>query len=64
MKKELSIKELQERIDRLEEIIFNLDLIDHWTSKDSELFSKYNEELRQLKELVIKELIKDNKINK
>lgn len=58
MKKELSIKELQERIDRLEEVIFNLDLIDHWTSKDSELFSKYNEELRQLKELVIKELTK------
>lgn len=58
MKKELSIKELQERINRLEEVIFNLDLIDHWTSKDSELFSKYNEELRQLKELVIKELTK------
>lgn len=58
MKKELNIKELQERINRLEEVIFNLDLIDHWTSKDSELFSKYNEELRQLKELVIKELTK------
>ncbi len=58
MKKELSIKELQERIDKLEEVIFHLDLIDHWTSNDSELFDKYNEELRQLKELVIKELTK------
>lgn len=58
MKKELSIKELQERIDKLEEIIFHLDLIDHWTSNDSELFDKYNEELRRLKELVIKELTK------
>lgn len=58
MKKELSIKELQEKIDKLEEVIFHLDLIDHWTSNDSELFDKYNEELRQLKELVIKELTK------
>lgn len=54
--KEKNIKELQERIDQLESIIFNLDLIDHWTSKDTELFEKYNKELRQLKELVINEL--------
>lgn len=56
--KEKNIKELQERIDKLENIIFNLDLIDHWTNKDTELFEKYNKELRQLKELVINELIR------
>lgn len=31
--KEKNIKELQEKIDQLENIIFNLDLIDHWTKK-------------------------------
>lgn len=56
--KEKNIKELQERIDKLENIIFNLDLIDYWTNKDTELFEKYNKELRQLKELVINELIR------
>ena len=56
--REKNIKELQEKIDQLENIIFNLDLIDHWTKKDTELFEKYNKELRQLKELVINELIR------
>lgn len=56
--KEKNIKELQEKIDQLENIIFNLDLIDHWTKRDAELFEKYNKELRQLKELVINELIR------
>lgn len=54
--KEKNIKELQERISQLENIIFSLDLIDHWTRKDTELFEKYNKELAQLKELVINEL--------
>ena len=54
--KEKNIKELQERISQLENIIFSLDLIDHWTRKDTELFKKYNKELTQLKELVINEL--------
>ena len=55
-KKKKNIKELQERISQLENIIFSLDLIDHWTRKDTELFEKYNKELTQLKELVINEL--------
>jgi len=54
--KEKNIKELQERISQLENIIFSLDLIDHWTRKDTELFEKYNKELTQLKDLVINEL--------
>ena len=54
--KEKNIKELQERISQLENIIFSLDLIDHWTRKDTELFERYNKELTQLKELVINEL--------
>ena len=56
--KEKNIKELQERISQLENIIFSLDLIDHWTREDTELFEKYNKELTQLKELVINELIR------
>ena len=54
--KEKNIKELQERISQLENIIFSLDLIDHWTREDTELIEKYNKELTQLKELVINEL--------
>ena len=56
--KEKNIKELQEKISQLENIIFSLDLIDHWTREDTELFEKYNKELTQLKELVINELIR------
>ena len=56
LKEEKNIKELQEKISQLENIIFSLDLIDHWTRKDTELFEKYNKELTQLKELVINEL--------
>ena len=54
--REKNVKELQEKISQLENIIFSLDLIDHWTRKDTELFEKYNKELTQLKELVINEL--------
>ena len=54
--REKNIKELQEKISQLENIIFSLDLIDHQTREDTELFEKYNKELTQLKELVINEL--------
>ena len=54
--REKNAKELQEKISQLENIIFSLDLIDHWTREDTELFEKYNKELTQLKELVINEL--------
>lgn len=54
--REKNIKGLQEKISQLENIIFSLDLIDHWTREDTELFEKYNKELTQLKELVINEL--------
>ena len=56
--REKNVKELQEKISQLENIIFSLDLIDHWTRKDTELFEKYNKELTQLKKLVINELIR------
>ena len=56
--REKNVKELQEKISQLENIIFSLDLIDHWTRKDTELFEKHNKELTQLKELVINELIR------
>ena len=54
--REKNVKELQEKISQLKNIIFNLNLIDHWTREDTELFEKYNKELTQLKELVINEL--------
>lgn len=51
-----NIKALKKKIEELENTIFFLEMIDHWTSKDNELHNKYNEELRQLKSIVIEEL--------
>ena len=56
--REKNVKELQEKISQLKNIIFNLNLIDHWTREDTELFKKYNKELTQLKKLVINKLTK------
>lgn len=48
----MSKNEIKVRIEEVEEILFNINMIDHWTRKDSERYSKYlNEKFRLIEEL-------------
>lgn len=48
----MSKNEIKARIEEVEEILFNIDMIDHWTREDSERYSKYiDEKFRLIKEL-------------
>ena len=55
------IKELKQKIEELEESIFYLDMVDHWTKEDRELSDKYYSELVRLKGLLLEELSKVGK---
>ena len=55
----IKVKELKRKIKELEETIFFIDMIDHWTDKDANLYDKYNKELKQLKDLLIKSIVED-----
>ncbi len=37
----MSKNEIKVRIEEVEEILFNINMIDHWTREDSERYSKY-----------------------
>ena len=48
----MSKNEIKARIEEVEEILFNINMIDHWTREDSERYSKYiDEKFRLIKEL-------------
>lgn len=51
-------EEINKRIKELEEDIFLIQMIDTWTTKDSELFDKYNEELQELKKQIVDTIFK------
>ena len=53
-----NLVEVKERIGKLEQLIFTIDMIDRWTQKDAQLFDKYNKELKELKDLLINEIVK------
>ena len=40
----MSKNEIKARLEKVEEILFNIDMIDHWTREDSERYSKYTKE--------------------
>lgn len=56
MKKEKVLK-IKKRIEELEEILWTINLIDHWTRQDRESYEKYNKELTEIKQLLIKEVL-------
>ena len=41
--------ELKKRIAKLEDILFNIDMIDRWTDREYKLHAQYSQELRQAK---------------
>ena len=51
------VEELKKKIESLEETIFYLEMVDNWTRKHFDLSNKYDKELKQLKELLIQEII-------
>ena len=53
----MNVKELKKRIEDLEETLFYIEMIDHWTYEDGKLYDKYSKELQQIKELLIKEVV-------
>ena len=40
----MSKNEIKARLEEVEEILFNIDMIDHWTREDNERYSKYIKE--------------------
>ena len=58
MTKERYLK-IKERIEWLEDIIWSIQMIDHWTSEDREYYDNYNKELTELKKQVVNEIFKE-----
>ena len=55
------IEKLKKRIEELENHIFIIDMVDHWTSKQSDMYDELQEKLTKAKLLLTKELLKDIK---
>lgn len=55
--KEEKVLKIKKRIEELEEILWTIDLIDHWTRQDGESYEKYSKELTEIKQSLIKEVL-------
>lgn len=51
--------EIIKRIEDLEETIFYIEMIDHWTREDEECIKKYEQELKELKAQTLNIIFKD-----
>ena len=51
------VEELKKKIEDLEETLFFIDMIDHWTKEDSESYDKYSKQVQELKQLLIEEIV-------
>jgi hypothetical protein len=58
MTKERYLK-IKERIEWLEDIMWSIQLIDHWTSEDRECYDNYKKELTELKKQVVSEIFEE-----
>ena len=58
MTKERYLK-IKERIEWLEDIMWSIQLIDHWTSEDRECYDNYKKELAELKKQVVSEIFEE-----
>lgn len=57
------IQELKAKIEDLEETIFYIEMIDHWTMEDREYHEKYSKELRELKRLPTDAILGDQLVS-
>ena len=51
--------EIKQRIEKLQDLMWSIDLIDHWTRQDREEYDKYLKELLELKEAIVNEVFED-----
>ena len=57
--KNKKVEELKRKIEDLEETLFYIEMIDHWTRRDSEMYDKYSEQIKELKALLVQEIVED-----
>jgi len=57
--KNKKVEELKRKIEDLEETLFYIEMIDHWTREDSETYDKYSRQIKELKALLIQEIVED-----
>lgn len=53
------VEELKRKIENLEETLFYIEMIDHWTREDNEAYDKYSKQIKELKALLVQEIIED-----
>ena len=58
MTKEKYLK-IKERIEWLEDVMWSIELIDHWTREDREYYDKYLEEFKELKKQIVNEIFEE-----
>lgn len=57
--KNKKVEELKNKIEDLETTLFYIEMIDHWTRKDEELYDKYSQEINNLKAMLVKEIVEN-----
>lgn len=57
--KNKKVEELKRKIEDLEETLFCIEMIDHWTRENSEMYDKYFEQIKELKALLVQEIVED-----
>lgn len=55
--KNKKVEELKNKIEQLEDTLFYIEMIDHWTKKDRELYDKYSQQIQDLKAMLVKEIV-------
>lgn len=51
--------EIKQRIEWLEDVMWSIELIDHWTREDREYYDQYLEEFKELKKLIVNEIFEE-----
>ncbi len=57
--KNKKIEELKRKIEDLEETLFYIEMIDHWIREDNEIYEKYSKQIKELKALLVQEIVED-----
>jgi hypothetical protein len=57
--KNKKVEELKRKIKDLEETLFYIEMIDHWTREDNETYEKYSKQIKELKALLVQEIVED-----
>ena len=57
--KNKKVEELKRKIKDLEETLFYIEMIDHWTREDNEIYEKYSKQIKELKALLVQEIVED-----